>query len=226
MTAYYIPKLFSFLRDISCNNNREWFHSHKAIYDELRALWLEDIDRLIAFMTLWEPLIASQSAKTAAYRFYRDIRFSQDKSPYKTFFSAAFSPYGRSTHRAAYYLQMDINPVESGLYGGLWCPDTAMLRKIRNAIIDNIEEFEEIVNEPKLCSAYPGWVSEILKTVPKGWSRNHPQAEYLRMKNFGKFCPRDEHFFNDPSWPEKTAELFSQLCPLINFLNYSLDENE
>lgn len=225
MSEYYIPKLFSFLRQLSENNNRNWFFSHKDAYEEYRSLWMEDVDRIIACMTLWEPAMASQTAKSSVYRFYRDIRFSQDKSPYKLFFSAGFSPYGRSAHRAGYYLQLDIRPEEMGLYGGLWCPDPAALKKIRNAIVDNIEEFEEIVREPDLCSAYPGWISTMLKTVPKGWAKNHPQAEYLRMKDYGKFCRCDEKFFQDPSWPEKTADLFSLLRPLIDFLNYSIDED-
>ncbi len=224
MAKNYIPRLYEFLRQVACNNNREWFHAHKETYDELRALWLADLDRLLGLMSVYEPGLASQTAKTCAYRFYRDTRFSLDKSPYKTFFSAAFSPMGRNAMRAAYYLQMDIRQEESGLYGGLWCPDAAMLRKMRNAIVDNIEEFQDIISDNNLEKYFSGWVGDRLKTTPKGWEKNHPQAELLKLKCYGKYNRCDEAFFADEHWVEKTAERLGLLKPLLDFINYSLDE--
>lgn len=228
MAQYYTIRLFEFLRQVSFNNNREWFHAHKDEYDELRALWMADVDRLLSLMTAWEPQLVSQSAKTCAYRFYRDTRFSQDKSPYKTFFSAAISPWGRKLPRAGYYLHMGIDEENlwggSGLYGGLWCPDSAMLRKMRNAIVDNIEEFEAIINDSRLMSLYPGWIGDKLKKVPAGWSSDHPQAELLKLKEYGRLCSCKEKFFTDPGWVETAAERFSVLKPLVDFINYSLDE--
>ncbi len=225
MAENYIPRLYEFLREVACNNNREWFRANKSRYDELRELWLADLDRLLSMMSVYEPGLVSQSAKTCAYRFYRDTRFSLDKSPYKTFFSAAISPMGRNAARAAYYLQIDIRPEESGLYGGLWCPDAAMLRKMRNAIVDNIEEFQEIINNPKLEKYYPGWLGDKLKTIPKGWDKNHPQAELLKLKSYGRYCRCDERFFSGERWVETAAERFHVIKPLIDFINYSLDED-
>ncbi|MBQ9074244.1 MAG: DUF2461 domain-containing protein [Muribaculaceae bacterium] len=225
---YYTIRLFDFLRKVAANNNRDWFHSRKSEYDELRAQWLEELDRLVNLMAAWEPQLVSQSAKTCAYRFYRDTRFSQDKSPYKTFFSAAISPWGRKTPRAGYYLHMGIDEENlwggSGLYGGIWCPDAQMLRKLRHAIVDNIEEFEEIINAPDLQKHYPGWIGESLKKVPAGWDKDHPQAGLLKLKEYGRLCSCKERFFSDPSWVEIAAQRFSILKPLIDFLNYSLDE--
>ena len=63
-----------------------------------------------------------------------------------------------------------------------------------------------------------------LKTIPKGYDRNHPQAHLLRLKDYGKFHPCNEAFFSDPSWPEHASELFSILKPLVDFLNYSVEE--
>lgn len=225
---YYTCQLFDFLHRVAANNNREWFHRHKSEYDELRALWLDDLDRLLKLMTLWEPQLAAQTAKTCAYRFYRDTRFSQDKSPYKTFFSAAISPWGRKTHRAGYYLHMGIDEENlwggSGLYGGLWCPDSPMLQKMRHAIVDNIEEFEEITRNPEFLKHYPSWIGESLKNVPKGWEKDHPQASLLKLKEYGRLCSCKEEFFRDPAWVEIAAERFALLKPLVDFINYSLDE--
>lgn len=226
----YIPRLYSFLNELKANNNREWFKARKAEYDDLRQLWLADIDRLLAHMAQWWPELHGLTASQCAYRIYRDTRFSHDKTPYKEYFSAGFSPRGRKAHEAGYYLQMGpgamSSDVESGLYGGVWCPDGPVLKKLRKAIVDNIEEFEEIVNTPAMLRDFPGWctTTAMLKTVPKGYDKNHPQAHLLRMKEFGKFHPTPEAFYLDPAWPERTSDLFHTLKPLVDFLHYSIYE--
>lgn len=222
---YYIQELYDFLQALSENNNREWFARHRDTYDRLRQLWLADIDRLIAAMSQWEPRLATQTAKDAAYRIYRDTRFSLDKTPFKTYFSAAISPWGRKTTRAGYYIEIGFpQHYEQGLYGGLWCLESPMLKKMRHAIVDNIEEWQEIVTDPDMEREFPGWCSSTIKTIPKGWACNHPQAEYLRMTNYGKFHHCTLDFYLNPDWPERAAEIFSHLRPFIDFLNYSLDE--
>lgn len=228
MSSYYIPRLFRFLRELDANNNREWFQANKTRYEELRARWIEDLDKLIAAISVWNPAMASQTAKTAAYRIYRDTRFSLDKTPYKTYFSAALCPQGRKAVMAGYYLhigpEVESNTFNSGVYGGLWNPDAAMLKKMRHAIVDNIEEWEEIVHDKRVEAIYRGWCGDTLKTIPKGWDRDHPQAGYLRLKSYGKFHHLDEKFFNNPAWPELTAELLRPLQPMLDFINYSLTE--
>ena len=217
-------KLFDFLNRLAANNDRAWFADHKQEYDDLRNAWLGDLGRLINAMSEWLPGMQTQTPASCAYRIYRDTRFSPDKTPFKTYFSAAFSPYGRKTHYASFYLDMGIDESSTGLYGGLWCPEAPVLSKLRHAIVDNIEEFTEIISAPAMKRDFPGWIGNRLKTIPKGWERNHPQAELLRLKDYGKFhhCPHT--FFNDPDWPIRAAELYHVLLPLIEFFNYSIDE--
>lgn len=224
-------ELYDFLRGIRANNNREWLTAHRDEYDLLRNRWLSQVEELIGYMSEWEPAIASQTAKSAAYRFARDTRFSRDKSPYKTYFSALLSPWGRKTERAAYYLHMgpanpDGDPATtgSGVYGGIWCPSSPILKKLRQAIVDNIEEFDEICSDPELQSHFPGWFGDRLKTIPQGWDRNHPQADLLRLKEYGRFSPMDESVFARPDWPRIASDRMRILKPLVDFLNYSIDE--
>lgn len=220
----YIHDLWSFLRRLNDNNNRPWFQEHKAEYEQLRNLWLADIDRLISLMAEWDTGLRSQSARTAAYRIYRDIRFSPDKTPYKPYFAASISRYGRKAHMPGYYIHMGPH-VMTGIYAGMWMPDSEMLRKIRNAIVNNIEEFEAIIHEPEMLRYFPDWLGESLKTIPKGWDKNHPNADLLRLKEYGRWMPLDENFFADnPDWPEILAQRFRLLRPLIDFLAYSLEE--
>ena len=217
--------IYKFLDGIAANNTRQWLAAHDSEYRDLRARWIEDLDRLIACMSMWQPDFSRQSGRDATYRFARDTRFSPDKSPYKTFFSAAISPFGRKTLHAAYYLQVVARDEENGLYGGMYCLDAPMLAKMRRAIVDNSEEFEEIVNSPALTRLYPGWLGEKLKTAPKGWDKDHPMIDFLRLKCYGKFHHCSRRYFEDERWYEKAAEDFLVLKPLIDFLNYSLDED-
>lgn len=219
----YMKELYDFLGEVAVNNNREWFVDQKKRYEELRHLWLTDIDRMISEMCQWEPALAGTNAKLAAYRFYRDTRFSPDKSPFKTYFSAAMGPRGKKSGYACYYIETGIRN-DNGLYGGVWCPDVPVLKKLRHAIVDNIEEFEEILGEPAMSRLYPGWIGQQLKTIPKGWEKDHPQAEYLRLKDYGKAHFLDKDFFLDSDWPSKASEMFRVLKPFIDFLNYSIDE--
>lgn len=214
---------FEFLEGLAANNNREWFQAHKAEYDAIRASWIDDLQRMINRMAMtFAPELAHVEAKNCLYRIYRDIRFSHDKTPYKTYFSALVSPTGRHCDKAAYYIHCGAD--ECGLYGGVWNPPSPMLKKLRAAIIDNIDEFEEILADPKLEKLFPGWYCNRLKTVPKGYDRNHPKAELLRLTEYGKLHNLDRSFFRDPAWPEKAADIFSVLKPLMDFFNYSIDE--
>lgn len=222
---YYMARLFAFLDELTANNNREWFAARRAEYDELRALWLADLDRMIAAMARWCPALAAQTGRDAAYRIYRDTRFSHDKTPFKTYFSAAVSDRGRKTMRAGFYIEIgNARTFDQGIYAGIWALEPAMLRKMRHAIVDNIEEWEAIVDAPALRRDMPQWCCHTLKTIPKGWERSHPQAEYLRMTNYGRFRSLDREFFMQPDWPERVADIFRSAAPFVDFINYSLDE--
>lgn len=237
MSANYIPSLYEFLTEVGRRQDRNWFKANKQQFDDLRAQWIADIDRLILLCSEWWPEVRRQSGATSVYRIYRDTRFSPDKSPYKTYFSASVSPNGRSSenvHKPGFYIQVGPGRIggatdgyeadASGLYGGVWCPPAPVLRKLRKAIVDNIDEFEEILNEPRMKKNFPGWFGDRLKTVPKGYDRDHPQAELLRLKEYGKFMPLGKEFFSDPEWPVRAAEYLHILYPLIRFLDYSINE--
>lgn len=226
MSKYYMTRLFAFLRQLSANNNREWFKDHKAEYDELRSHWIADLDRLISLMCSYEPGMKTQSGKECTYRIYRDTRFSPDKTPYKLHFAALLSPFGRKTTLASDYLHVGMKScmADCGFYGGLWMPEQPVLKKVRKAIIDNIEEFEDILHAPELVTSGATLVGDRLKTVPKGYDRNHPQAELLRMKEYGLYIPADEKLFSSPEWVDKAAETFRLFKPLNDFLNYSITE--
>lgn len=218
----YIPRLYDFFGRLAANNNRPWFAEHKAEYEELRALWLADLQRVIDRLAQSDPRLKYLQAKDCVYRIYRDTRFSHDKTPLKPFFSAAIGPGGRRHQGAGYYVHFGID--ETGLYGGIWCPESADLRKLRKAIVDNIEEFREIIDAPEMQRLYPGWTGPKLKTAPKGFPKDHPEIELLRLTEYGKWHNIGMDFFKQEDWPERMADLLQVLRPLNDFINYSLTE--
>lgn len=218
----FISDLLSFLNDLSRNNNREWFKGNKDKYDDLRNRWITEIERLRMRMIQWEPELARQPLKDCFYRIYRDVRFKQDKTPYKTHFSVCFSPYGRKTDYAAYYFQIGTD--ESGVYGGIWCADNQMVKKLRKAISDNEEEFGKIADQ---LFAHPEFslVGEQLKTAPKGFSTDDPMIKYLRYKELGIWGEISaEKLAKQKDWTETVSEMFRLLKPITDFINYSFDE--
>lgn len=121
-----MDELYDFLHRLSENNNREWFAANRAEYDRLRAQWIVDVQKLINELAVYEPSLRHVEAKQCLYRIYRDTRFSLDKTPFKTYFSALISPMGRHYDKACYYFHVGVD--ETALYGGLWSPEPAVLK--------------------------------------------------------------------------------------------------
>lgn len=215
--------LFQYLDALRENNNRTWFATHRAEFDTLRADFTHDLQRLINAMAAAEPSLRYLSASDALYRIYRDTRFSNDKTPYKTYFSALISPNGRHYDGACWYLH--VGAEECAIYGGVWTPEGKILRKLRKAIIDNIEEFRALTQTPEIEREFPGWYGRKLKTAPQGYDRNHPDIDLLRLTEYGKCHYFEREFFNRSDWPERAAVLALLLKPMNDFLNFSINED-
>ncbi|MBD5367076.1 MAG: DUF2461 domain-containing protein [Bacteroides sp.] len=213
-----------FLKRLAANNNREWFNAHKDEYDDVLRQWYDGLDRLIALVAEWEPRLRHVTARDAAYRIYRDTRFSLDKTPYKTHFSAILAPYGKKVDSAAYYIQVGLGVEDTLVAGGAWCMESATVKKLRKAIVDNIEEFNEIISDKTFNRYFPEWYNERLKTAPKGWPKDHPNIDLLRLTGYCREHYMSPTDFDKPDWPEKVNEILKAIKPLNDFCNYSLFE--
>lgn len=216
--------IIEFLASLSENNNREWFGAHRKEYEAVISKWYSDLDIMIEHMAKWEPRILGLTGKASSYRIYRNLRLSPDKTPYKTFLAASYFPYGKKVEGAGYYIQCGPVDEKCLLGGGIWSPETKTLNLLRKAMVDNIEEFKEIINEPELNRLYPYWEEPRLVTAPKGWPRNHPNIDLLRLLHIGRCHYVTTDFFLDPKWPVKAAELLRPLKPMVDFINYTLHE--
>lgn len=213
---------YEFLKALAVNNNRDWFNAHKDVYLEFRKSWETDISRLIGLMSEWDDSLRGLRVVDCAYRIYRDIRFSADKSPYKTYFSAVLGKKGRKCIQAGCYLHME--PGNSALHAGIWWPESDILSRLRSEVDANIEEFKSILENPEFSSRFR-FYGDKLKVVPRGYSKDNPNAEYIKMKEY--LCVKevtDDYFFCE-NWVEKVAGDFSYVKDFNTFLNYVFNDD-
>ncbi len=214
---------YPFFEALEADNTREFFAAHRAEYDAIRAEWIEGMHHVQNMVVpSWEEIRYSEPR---TFRIYRDVRFSLDKRPFKTHIGSTFAPPGpNDAHRVGVYVECGIPDSDSGVFGGIWAPDTRTLTKLRRAIVDNIEEWEEIIHDPKMTRLFPDWFGERLKTAPKGWPKDHPQIEYLRLKHIGRESHLTRQQFASKNWTELIAERIEAIVPMLRFLDYSLNE--
>ena len=184
----HIRDLTQFLAELSENNNRAWFVMNKPRYDILRAEFLELVTQLIRDITKFDPAVAACNPKKALFRINRDIRFSHDKSPYKTHFSAAITASGLKKPSQgggpAYYFHIDQNGMLL-VAGGEYMPPNDRLKAIRQAIVADPTGFTKMLKNKKLKERYGDLQDEgKLSRPPKGFDPEHPLIDYLKHKSY------------------------------------------
>ncbi len=219
-----VSGILDFLRLLSQNNNREWFNEHKALYNESREYHIQLLEKLIFLLADFDAELRHLKPQECIFRIYRDIRFSQDKKPYKTHFGAFIAAGGKNSDRAGYYLHLQ--PENCFITGGIWMPEAPRLKILRQSIVDNLEEFEDIVHSHSFKTNFGSLDGRRLLTAPKGFSTDFPGIDYLKFKDYTA-----THKLNIPEtertdFCEYIADISRQLYPLNRFLNYALDEHK
>lgn len=213
-----MKEIYDFLRELRENNDREWFNAHKKRYVELKAWFDEWVGKLIEKTAGFDEEIEGLNVKDCVYRIYRDVRFSPDKSPYKTHFAAYLaSPGGRNSQRAGYYVHLE--PDGSLLGGGLYCPEPSLLKKLRQDIYDNIEEFTSILEEKKFAAEFAGIdATDKLKKVPAPFPSDFPQGDLLKYKHYDIVTYKPDSFFYGKGCPGKDCGRLSKNVSFQSFL--------
>lgn len=216
-----ISEMIDFLSELRNNNNREWFLLHKKDYEDIRDNCFSEINILISEICKFDSSLSGLDAKDCVFRIYRDLRFSKDKSPYKTHFGIVLARGGHKCKTVAAYLH--IEPGNCGLYGGAWMPDRNFLKALRMDISDNIEEFIGIVEEKSFLREFGKLQGEALKKIPAGFNEDCPGLDYVKMKQFLAIRPLHDKFFSNAGWEKELANSIKKLHPFLQFLNYIYD---
>ena len=215
-------KMLQFQKELIPNNNREWFQERKAAYEEIRKECCNEIDKIISQVALFDNRLRGVTCKDCIYRIYRDVRFSHDKSPYKTWFGVVLGSNGKKTREAAYYIHL--YPGDCGVFAGVWYPENDVLKALRSDIDGGIEEFLEILNNPEFKLSYPELVGESLKTIPKGYPKDYPYPEIIKMKEYLVRKPLSDDFFDTPDWIDEVVSSIKLAKPFVDFLNYTFED--
>lgn len=218
----HLRDLIQFLGELEENNNRAWFVMNKPRYDILRAEFLELVTELIADIARFDPLVAGCNPKKALFRINRDMRFSKDKSPYKTQFSAAITAtnlkrpsQGGGPH---YYFHIDARGTVL-VAGGEYMPPPERLRAIRQQVIDDASGFGKLLKNRKLVARFGALSDENkLARPPKGFVVDTPHAEYLKLKSFVAFTESSLQDTPAHTLGHELASAFGDVYPLVAWL--------
>ena len=212
-----------FLEDLKANNNRDWFLANKKQYEEFK----KDYHQLIAeFLEVMKPQDANLEMlqiKNCTFRINRDIRFSKDKSLYKSHMGIWMNTNPSGQNAPGYYIHIEKG--KSFIAGGLYSPEAPDLKKIRKEIAFFYDDLEEIVNEKKFKKYFDGLdrsETNSLKNAPKGFEKNDPAIEFLKLKSFTASHKIDDKELLDKNFVKTAAEKLIALKPLIDFLNRGL----
>jgi uncharacterized protein (TIGR02453 family) len=214
---------FDFLNQLKINNNREWFHANKKEYDGVKASFEESIQELINSIGTFENL-SGVKIKDCNYRIARDVRFSANKDPYKTWLSASFSEGGRKSGKMDYYLHIENDG--SFLGGGMYSPTPEQLAAFRQEIDFSPESLKGIIFDPLFVKTFGTPEGEKVKTSPKGYDKNHPEIELLKWKQmfFWKKFTNEEVL--SPNFVEQVTETCKILKPYLDYLNVIFFDHE
>ena len=216
--------MLPFLKKLKKNNNKPWFDANRPLYEDAKTEFVSFVSSLIGSYSKLDTTIAHLLPKDCIFRINRDVRFSKDKSPYKTNFGAAISSGGKKSPLAGYYVH--IEPGASFVGGGLWQPMPEMLAKLRQEIDYNYKEFTAIIKSANFKKQY----NELYKgddvsltRVPKGYDPSNPAAEFLKLKSFLAMRPVSDEEVPSGELEKICLNAFKALKPLVDYMNRSMD---
>jgi uncharacterized protein (TIGR02453 family) len=221
------PATLQFLKQLKKNNNKVWFDAHRDAYEAARDDFGQFIQQLLDAHSRKDEDLRTLKAKDCVFRINRDIRFSKDKTPYKSNLGASMDRGGKKSIFAGYYFHCSPGG-ESFIGGGLWMPQAAELRKIRQEIDYCWDEFRKIFGNKAFVTQY----KEILKgeyslsTMPKGYEKDNPAAEYLKLKSFIALHALSDAELTDKNLLKTSLKALEALQPLLGFLNRALSHEE
>lgn len=219
------PSTIAFLKALKKNNNKPWFDAHREKYIAAKYNLEEFVALLLQKMVSIDEDMKELTAKNCTFRINRDIRFSKNKTPYKINLSASFNRGGKKSIYGGYYFHLQPGG-NSFVGGGLWMPEPENLKKLRQEIDYCFPEFKKIIGAAPFKKHYGGLEkddSQMLVNVPKGYDKENPAAEYLRMKSYIATKNLSDEEILSPKLADEVIQSFKALMPLVKFINRAFE---
>lgn len=219
-----ISTALAFLNELHHNNNTDWFRAQKTRYEAYKKIYVQTIAQWLELMSKVDPTLQSLSPKDCTFRINRDIRFSKDKSPYKTNMGIWMSQNKGRKNSPGYYIHLE--PESAFVAGGMWCPEPAEVQLIRREIAFFYEDLQGVMQAPTFRQCFGDFSREpgqFLQKVPKDYPSDHPAAEWLKLKSFTVSAPLLTKAVDGPEFSAEVIEKLSLLKPLNDFLRRGLD---
>ncbi len=216
-----------FIEDLKNNNNKEWFHENKKRYELFKKEYQQIIASVLQEMKPLDTSLANLEVKNCMFRINRDIRFSKDKSPYKSNMGIWLSTNKNCKNAPGYYIHYEKGC--SFIAGGLYCPEPDDLKKVRKEIAYFYDDLEKISSDKtfqKEFGALDREEANVLKKAPKDYEPNHPAIDFLKLKSFTASQKISDDLFNETDFAKKITQKLIVLKPLNDFLNRALETVE
>lgn len=212
-----------FLKGLKKNNNKSWFEKNRSAYLDAKEDAEQFVTQLIEGLGKIDPDIRPLQARDCTYRIYRDVRFSGDKTPYKTHMGAFLNKGGKKAPTAGYYFH--IQPGKSMGGGGLWMPMPAELAKVRQEIDYNFHDWSKLLGDRQFRKQFPEGLDQetVLSRPPKGYDADNPAIEFLKLKSFTVTRPFTDAQLTSRSLLKETLTAFQSMKEFISFLNRSIE---
>lgn len=211
-----------FLKKLNTNNNKEWFDANRNLYELAKADYLQLVTTVLQEMKTIDATLINLQPKQCIFRINRDVRFSKNKAPYKTNMGASFNKGAKKIMLAGYYFHLE--PKASFIAGGIWMPPADALKKVRQEIDYNFDEFKQIISSKKFVAQF-GDIdkTQILSRPPKGYDETNPAINFLKLKSFIGHTPVTNETLLQKDLVKKIIAAFDVMQPLIHFLNRGLE---
>jgi uncharacterized protein (TIGR02453 family) len=210
-----------FFRGLARNNNRDWFLPRKPLFeDKVKRPMFELVDAVNGALKRFAPEYVTDPAK-AVYRFYRDTRFSKDKSPYKDHIAASFRPRGLCEGSGAGFY-FSVSHKQVGIGGGIYMPMPETLLAVRGHMAEKHDEFRKLLRARPVQKLFGEMQGEQLTRVPKGFAAEHPAADLLRYKQFLLYIELPSDPATTPQLYDEIVQRFRAMTPFLAFLNAPL----
>jgi len=210
-----------FLSQLKENNNKPWFEAHKAEFEKAKAEFAVFITEILKGIQSFDARIEGLSAKDGIYRIYRDVRFSGDKTPYKTHFGAYFAEGGKKSLGPGYYIHVE--PTSTFVGGGIYMPESPILQKIRQEIDYNGDKLIKILDKPSFKAFYPTlWEEGKLSRPPKGYQPENEFIELLKLKSIVSTYAISSASVQKNELANEIVNALKELYPMQEFLREAI----